>query len=40
MTLLSIFEMRNWITQQSLEALENQADEIAKMIHGMISSLY
>lgn len=39
MTLLSIFEMRSWITNQSLEALEIKADQIAKMIHGMISSL-
>jgi four helix bundle protein len=40
MTLLSIFEMRSWITHQSLEALEIQADQIAKMIHGLISSLH
>jgi four helix bundle protein len=39
MTLLSIFEMRSGITHQSLEALKIQSDQIAKMIHRLISSL-
>lgn len=39
MTLLELFEMRGWITNELFRLLEAQANEIAKMINGLIRSL-
>jgi four helix bundle protein len=39
MTLLDIFKMRAWIQSETFDALEQQANEIAKMINGLIRSL-
>ena len=39
MTLLALFKMRNWITIETFENIETQANEIAKMINGLIRSL-
>ena len=39
-TLLNIFERRNWITKNMLMDLESKAYEIACMIKGLINSLY
>jgi four helix bundle protein len=39
MTLLDLFEMRKWIQPTMLEPLERQADEIGKMINGLIRAV-
>jgi four helix bundle protein len=39
MTLLELFEMRNWIKPETILSLTGQADEIGKMINGLIRSL-
>ncbi|MBW6465964.1 MAG: four helix bundle protein [Brevefilum sp.] len=39
LTLLEIFEMRNWINLNQFQELESQSNEIAKMINGLIRSL-
>lgn len=39
MTLLDIFKTRNWITSECFQSLEQQSNEIAKMLNGLIRSL-
>jgi four helix bundle protein len=39
MTLIELFEMRNWIKPETSQLLYTQADEIGKMINGLIRSL-
>ena len=39
LTLLEIFQMRNWIKTEALQKLENQSAEIAKMLNGLINSI-
>ena len=39
-TLLNIFEKREWITKQQLEELESEGIEIASMIKGLINAIY
>ena len=39
LTLLEIFHMRGWITPETFLKLENQSNEIAKMLNGLISSI-
>ncbi|MBN2547627.1 MAG: four helix bundle protein [Anaerolineales bacterium] len=39
MTLLDIFKMRGWISTERYDHLDQQANEIAKMLHGLIRSL-
>jgi four helix bundle protein len=39
MTLLELFEMRNWIKPETIRSLTSQADEIGTMINGLIRSL-
>jgi len=39
LTLLEIFSMRQWIGTEEYEALENQSNEIAKMINALIKSI-
>ena len=38
-TLLEIFQMRNWIKTEAFQKLENQSAEIAKMLNGLINSI-
>lgn len=38
-SILYIFKRVNWITEQKLNELENNATEIAKMLNGLISSI-
>jgi len=40
LTLLEIFQMRNWIKTEAFQKLENQSAEIAKMFNGLINSIY
>ena len=40
LTLLEIFQMRNWIKTAAFQKLENQSAEIAKMLNGLINSIY
>ena len=40
LTLLEIFQMRAWITPEIYQKLENQSNEIAKMLKGLINSIY
>ena len=40
LTLLEIFQMRGWITPETFQKLENQSNEIAKMLKGLINSIY
>ena len=40
LTLLEIFQMRNWIKTEAFQKLENQSVEIAKMLNGLINSIY
>ena len=40
LTLLEIFQMRNWIKTEAFQKLENQSAEIAKMLNGLITSIY
>jgi four helix bundle protein len=40
LTLLEIFLMRGWITPDIYHDLENQSNEIAKMLKGLINSIY
>ncbi len=40
LTLLEIFQMRNWIKTEAFQKLENQSAEIAKMLNGLINSIY
>jgi four helix bundle protein len=39
MTLLDIFKMRAWIQPPAFDALQERANEIAKMINGLINSI-
>ena len=39
LTLLEIFQMRNWISKDQFGQLELQANELAMMINGLIRSL-
>jgi four helix bundle protein len=39
-TLLNLFHKRKWISEDQLQALEYNGLEIAKMIKGLINSLY
>lgn len=39
LTLLEIFRMRGWITPEIYHELENQSNEIAKMLNGLINSI-
>jgi len=39
LTLLEIFQMRNWVDSDSFRKLELQSNEIGKMINGLIRSL-
>jgi four helix bundle protein len=39
MTLLDIFKLRAWIQPPAFDALEQRANEIAKMINGLINSI-
>ena len=39
MTLLELFEMRSWIKAEQMLEMTNQADEIGRMINGLIRSL-
>ena len=39
LTLLEIFQMRNWISNALFSQLESQANELAKMINGLIKYL-
>jgi four helix bundle protein len=39
MTLLDIFKMRAWIQPPAFDVLEQRANEIAKMINGLINSI-
>jgi four helix bundle protein len=39
LTLLEIFRMRQWINTDQFNQLESQANEIAKMINGLIRSI-
>ncbi|WP_075590631.1 four helix bundle protein [Labilibacter marinus] len=38
-TVLNLFYLRNWITRETLVELEMKADEIGKMLNGLINSL-
>ena len=38
-TLLEIFKLRGWITQEQFDKMELQSIEIAKMINGLIRTL-
>ncbi len=40
LTLIEIFQMRGWITPETFQKLENQSNEIAKMLKGLINSIY
>jgi four helix bundle protein len=39
MTLLQLFQRRNWITKEALDPLETQANTLARMLNGLINSL-
>jgi four helix bundle protein len=39
LTLLEIFKLRGWITQEQFDILEIQSITIAKMINGLIKTL-
>lgn len=39
-TILNVFQRRNWIAEKTLNDLEEDAFEIASMIKGLINSLY
>jgi len=38
-TILNIFQKRNWISKESLEKLEEKGYEIASMLKGLINSI-
>ena len=38
-TLLNLFALRNWISNEQLVLLEDEANEIGKMINGLINSI-
>jgi len=39
LTLLELFKLREWLTQEAFSDLEKQSIEIAKLINGLIRSL-
>ena len=39
LTLLEIFQMRNWINPESFLKLEKRSNEIAKMLIGLINNI-
>ena len=39
MTLLELFKMRGWLSTDLFSHLDQQANEIAKMLHGLIRTL-
>ncbi len=39
LTLLEIFKMRDWLTVETFNELENKSNEIAKMLKGLINSI-
>ena len=39
LTLLEIFQLRQWITSEQFSDLEKSSNEIAKMLRGLINSL-
>jgi four helix bundle protein len=39
LTLLEIFKLRAWISEETFNQLENQSIEIAKLLNGLIRSL-
>lgn len=39
LTLMEMFQMRGWITPETFLSLENQSNEIAKMLKGLINSI-
>ena len=39
LTLLELFKMRKWISQEQFEGLESQSNEIARMINGLVKSI-
>lgn len=39
LTLMEIFQMRGWIAHETFLSLENQSNEIAKMLKGLIDSI-
>jgi len=39
LTLLEIFQMRKWISSDHFNTIETQANELAKMINGLIRSI-
>ncbi len=38
-TLLNLFALRKWISEMELRKLETEADEIGKMLNGLINSI-
>jgi len=40
MTLLEIFLLRGWISEEKFTQLEQQSNEIAKMLNSLIKSIY
>jgi four helix bundle protein len=40
LTLLEIFKMRKWLDPDEYQNLEDQSNEIAKMINGLIKSIH
>ena len=40
MTLLALFELRGWITNEDFQTFELQSNQIVKMLHGLIASLH
>ncbi len=39
LTLLNLFSLRGWISESQLSLLENEADEIGRMLNGLINSI-
>lgn len=40
MTLLDIFKLRHWISIENFDSLEQQSNEIAMMLNGLVRSLH
>ena len=40
MTLLDIFKLRHWISIENFDSLEQQSNEIAMMLNGLVHSLH
>lgn len=39
LTLLELFELRGWIKNETYESLEQQSNEIAKMLNGLFNRI-